>query len=245
MWLAYIIMAFVAYLVAMIYFRPGWKDGLVTFGIVLLCVTFYIFLTSGMDVSGREMFAAHKLLEAYDDLNGYTSDISKFQKKQVTYGEITGDGVKELKKIAAQYGGLSEFVDMGCGVGRSLVLARISGFKKCTGIELVEDRFKQAQSLMSKLPREWQSNTTVHHGDALQYDMKSHASTLVYASNLMWSREMNKRLFAKMAKECPKGTVVVVSNVDGFKAGHGIVMIGSTIVPMSWDLTSVVYILLI
>lgn len=239
MWIRDVFIIAGAYVISIVVLRPPLKTIVFTLLGLVILFALYIIVTSGADVSGREMFKAHGLVELYDSLNGYVSDVSKHDKKQMTYGEVTGQGIVNVAKIAKEHG-IDTFVDMGCGVGRSLILAKLAGFQKCIGIELVEDRYKQAVSCLLKVPSEISKDVEVHHGDMLELDLSGNPK-LVFASNLLWGPELNERFFAKVKEQCPKKTLIAAS-VYKKEDAAGLQKVTSINVPMSWEMHSTMHI---
>ena len=237
----HLVMVAGTYVITMVAWRPSVKHACFIFAGLVVLMTLYVIVTCGVDQSGRDMFKKHGLLELYDGLNGYTANTSAYNKKQVTYGEITGDGIQALAKIAKTHG-LTTFVDMGCGVGRSLILARLCGFKECIGVELVEDRYKQAMDTFDKLPVDIKQDIMIFQGDMMAFDLKRSHPIFVFASNLLWGKELTRQFLTKVQSECPEGSIVAMSVYDESHAEEGFQLLSKAKVPMSWETNSYVYI---
>lgn len=235
----HLVMVAGTYVITMVAWRPSTKHACFIFVGLVVLMTLYVLVTCGVDQSGRDLFKKHGLLEVYDELNGYTADTSAYNKKQVTYGEITGDGIQALAKIAKAHE-LTTFVDMGCGVGRSLILARLCGFKECVGVELVEDRYKQATDAFRKLPPDIQSDIKIVQGDMMTFNLSRAHPIFVFASNLLWGKELTQRFLNKVRNECPGGSVVALSVYEESHTEGGFQLMSKTKVPMSWESNSYV-----
>jgi len=192
------------------------------------------------DHEAYEEFQKYGLDKDFKSLQGF--DIS-FKDMTLVYGEICHKGVKKLRKYAKE-NNIKCLIDMGCGVGKCVFLGKIMGFEKCIGIEIVDKRIDQAYWFLSKLPQHMQKDIEFIRGDmytSINIKDKCQEPVLVFASNLVWSQDMNLRFYDKMSKECPSGSVIIASStVDNLP--ENIELIEKQNIPMSWQSASMAYV---
>ena len=220
-----------------------WDGVIIGLVISFMISLFYVWLFVDYEAQGH--FQKYGLREAYQKLDGFAVDPKD---PTFTYGEVLCRGMKTLKAIADSYN-ITTFVDMGSGVGKGVFLAKILGFDKCIGIEYIDVRHKQAVEFWEKLPKEMSRDIELIHGDMYtDIDFKEIADRdkpmMIYASNLVWSNDMNTRFFKKLGRECSPGTIIVTSkdSPDSSDSPHNIEMIRESTIAMSWDGRSKIYI---
>ena len=70
------------------------------------------------------------------------------------------------------------FLDLGCGKGRALLLARTYPFRRIIGVELLPELSDSARRNISRLPAEEQGRCELLSMDARQYDFRPEATFL-------------------------------------------------------------------
>lgn len=154
----------------------------------------------------------------------------------LTYGEVAHDAIKRMREIAKQHGIVS-FYDIGCGTGKALLLAILLGFERAVGVELVKRRYDIAMKMKRRLPSHLGKRLTILHGDFEDPHLVLRGANpvMVFASNVMWKDEDNRRLFRHLNMNFPRGSIVVVSSTpDNKKDLEGFNFIESVHMPMSW-----------
>lgn len=212
--------------------------------IALSILTIYILISMyGVYVSDKDIDTCfHDLLQKHhidpqilDGIEGYSCFTASFTH---VYGEILCDGMKAIWKLAKEHN-ISTFYDMGCGVGKALLMGKLLGFNTCIGIEDVSHRVKQAKLLKSKLPGDISSHMHIIHGNMLTYDYTQWQEPyLIFASNVMWDNTTNTAFFKMVARQFPPGTLLVVSKVyanDDTIISTKYEHMDTLIIPMSWD----------
>lgn len=231
-----------------IYYKCGFWDIVIVltvifFGLILLYSLVFV------DFVAWEYFKKYGLQDDFEKLNGYgvTPDdinrIGKVHLDTLTYGEIQAKGMEKIYAISTKHN-LSIFVDMGCGVGKAVFLAKVVGFKRSIGVEVVESRIQKAQAFHKIMPANLKQGIELYRGN--MYDIidfkKYNEPVTVYASNLLWSKDMTVRLFEKVSTECKSGSLLFMSRHHDLKPPKNMIYIDSANIPMSWDKGSNMYI---
>lgn len=164
---------------------------------------------------------------------------SKYKKHKTIYGEVYVRGIDNLYTYVRKShpNALHVFMDLGSGVGKSVVAAKLIGFKHAIGIEVVTERHNQAEIVRKKLPKAIQKSVEFHVGDCRDFDFTRFDKPIViFMSNLLWTRDTNEEMYHIIADKCPPGTLVVSSicNIhpkDESRFKHETRLN----LPMSWD----------
>ena len=129
------------------------------------------------------------------------------EKKEYTYGEVTGVGARQLAEemgisSAKARGGEGRiiFYDLGSGVARlvvQMVLDNPVAIHKCVGVELSKERHDVASSALSRIrSSEYKSDllskVELSNADALEYDFSD--ATHIYISSLCFPRQVLEEL---------------------------------------------------
>jgi SAM-dependent methyltransferase len=169
-------------------------------------------------------------------------NFSKGEEYNLTYGEITEDGIKTiidyLKKNNIP---VSTYIDLGSGNGRSLAYAIKNGFNKAKGVEIVEERHKYAISAMDKLP-EYKDSIELIQDDI--FNLKPNFfpnETTIFVSNLLFPPETNQKLFQYLSDNTLDDITLMVSKMP--KDLHKFKLNKTISIPMSWEKESTCYIL--
>lgn len=152
-----------------------------------------------------------KVHESIKNVNSYST----------VYGELTYDGIELLAKIIDRQK-IKVFMDIGSGNGKiPVVLAQSQSITTSFGVELVEERHKNAMVVKNKLLENPKFKEIVKKINLVNDDMfnvdfgkiATDSQTLVFISNLCFGEEITAQLFAKLAKELPIGSVIASSKI--------------------------------
>ncbi len=207
----------------------------------ICAVVLYITISfSFTDILIKDLLYIHGIDKIFDDINGYTLSPVKYLKHSTTYGEVSATGIKTMYEFVKDMG-IDTFIDMGSGVGKSVLCAKLIGFNKAIGIEIVSSRHKQALYILSKLPKRLdhiKRNIEFYELNMFDYDFSEYKDkpVLVFASNLMWSEKTNKDFFKHISDNCAPGTIIISSMYNLYPEEKRKLQKVTTLhVPMSWD----------
>jgi hypothetical protein len=172
----------------------------------------------------------------YKDLNGYIS--SKHDTYNLTYGEITLDGMNNIVKYLDDNNIRKDiFIDLGCGIGKSLIMAKMKGFKRCIGVELVKERFDNAMIAYNRLDKQDQEGIEIYNNDLFEEprirELDKNNSVIVFVSNLLFNQDVTNKMFTYLTDILPSNSLIIVSKrptTDSDKLKY----ISTLEVPMSW-----------
>jgi SAM-dependent methyltransferase len=159
----------------------------------------------------------------------------KGERYNLTYGEITEDGVKNIIKYMNKNNyDLTTFIDLGSGNGRSLVYAVKNGYKEGKGVEIVEERHDFAVTAKHKLPKYFQERMELSLCDLFNLDEDFFPKKCtIFISNLLFPRQLQQDIFEFLSNITKSGTILIVSrrpdNIFNFK------LLEVIKVPMSWE----------
>lgn len=189
----------------------------------------------------------HDLLDAYQGLSGFNVNTLGLQEYVTTYGEITDTGIQILsEKFRARFPptqATRTFYDLGCGIGRAVLgMAILNPDIQAVGVEIVQDRVRQAQLALERLrPR---APRAVNRVRIVQGSFTDPATRLsdacwVFISNLCLGDAIQKSLADKLVTELPVGAVVICSRELPLGEGSRLKLLErSFTVPMTWSATS-------
>ena len=162
-----------------------------------------------------------------------------------TYGEVgllsflrLLDHVKLIreKESGPEAGSTGVFYDLGCGVGKALVLAALKGgFDRCIGVELLPGLAAAARVLSEHLCRESMEVAPVEiiEGDMEKVPLENASLVLLNAGS--WQEPSLSRLRSKLSQVLPDGCVVMTIRYPLAKAGIGsLELVEDLWLPMSW-----------
>lgn len=146
------------------------------------------------------------------DINGFGKVKDIYPKNyKYTYGEIQIEAMQNIFK-EAQDNNISIFIDLGCGVGKGLVLAKFVGFKKVYGVEIVQERYEKAIRAISKLPKIDKNDIFIYNKDLFNFDLSQFRTPVaIFISNLVFPDDVNTRLFDYIINNSQKGTMIFCS----------------------------------
>lgn len=169
-----------------------------------------------------------------------------------TYGEIKYDGMLNIYKLAKEYHLTHTFIDLGCGVGKSLLMARLVGFKDVVGVEIVKGRYDIAIDLMKKMPATLSSRIYIYEGDSSTFipQIPLIKPYFVFISNIMYEDEENINIFEHLVSNYPLGSIIISSAIPDkpIKVKSKRYLVTKKVklnVPMSWYHKSMCYVSII
>lgn len=183
--------------------------------------------------------------EAYG--NNYfiiADDKEKWKQYNLTYGELTNDGVKKIVKYLKRHNfPLNCFIDLGCGNGKTLVYSIINGFQKAQGIEIVDKRYHFGVNAINKLDQPIKENINMVHGDifTLENNFFPNEPVVIFISNLLFSQDLNNKMIRLIDKKASPESIIILSRLPKNLLRYKVIK--TLIIPMSWDQNSTVYIL--
>lgn len=126
-----------------------------------------------------------------------------------TYGEMLPEGIDMLIN-ALRFRKTDVFYDLGSGTGRICLQVYLTKHIRCTGIEYVIKRHKEAQRSYKLLGSPAELNFI--RGDFLRKSWND--ATHIYMCNLCYSDKMTEKILEK-TKECPNlRTIIAIKNFE-------------------------------
>lgn len=165
---------------------------------------------------------------------------------KTTYGEMTYEGLETLYNHIQPMIEPSYFIDVGSGRGKlCLYMAQHTSIQKSIGVELVKSRYDDAQNLKNELSQnaqfvQYTNKTEFINADILTINLEQMITkkAFVWFSNLCFDTEMTIKVFDKLIKELPQGSIICCSktaeNINAEK-------LGTLSIPMSWSQNSNVH----
>jgi ubiquinone/menaquinone biosynthesis C-methylase UbiE len=152
------------------------------------------------------------------------------------YGEIELSSLEKIARNLHKPGGT--FYDLGCGRGKAVIFMGLTGlFKSCIGIEIVQERIELANEALSLIPC---APVQFYSASFLDPKFDYSSATVVYTNNLVFTPELNIKLFRRLLEMKP-GTCVLCNrlpqSIDGFEQE------GKIDLAMSWEKQSFLYVL--
>ena len=142
--------------------------------------------------------------------NARTQDANKYNGHQITYGELTYDGLENIKKNLAKHNiEYDNFIDIGCGKGRSVLhMSGLDNIKKSIGVELVSERVNHAKNVINKLKGKYKyflDSAEIIEGDFTKQNYNKifdkNAKIFIWISNLCFSEEVNAKILVKIQND--------------------------------------------
>ncbi len=126
----------------------------------------------------------------------------------VRYQPMQQDWLEESVRTLGLDVSRFDFVDLGCGKGRAVIIAAEMGFASSTGVEFAQELAETAQTNLDILKLK---NSRIVHGDAAAYDFPT-GDLMVYMNN-PFGESVMRPVIAKLAQAIaarPDRTVTVV-----------------------------------
>lgn len=170
---------------------------------------------------------------------------SNNSQNNTTYGEMNYDGITMINDKFNTSNQFDTFIDIGSGRGKLVLWYAVQpNINNSIGIEIVESRHKDAIKLKEQLgyPDITKSVQFICKDFAdINFSslIKPNSRVLIWMSNLCFSPTITDKIFSKIIKDFPKGTVICCSKET---SNTGVTLIEKITVPMSWTSNSNVYV---
>lgn len=173
------------------------------------------------------------------------------------------EGMQRLYSYVKKINGhIDTFIDVGSGRGKlCMFMASQPEISRVLGVELVTQRHEDALALKAELIEYQRTGKTVSKrvlncptgGGGIDYANKVTflnqnvleiefagyvGEVFVWFSNLCFDQSTTNDIFAKLAKELPKGSIICCSKEPSVEIGESI---GEVIIPMTWSKNSTVF----
>lgn len=227
----------------LVYFDFQWYEAL-AFIVGFSVLIYVLFMVNLQDSEASRLLRTHGLGDVFKNIDGFTVTRITLQPNMAsTYGEVRCKGVENMYKLARAHD-ITTFVDIGSGVGKALVLAKLMGFDKCVGVENNENRYRQAVLVKSRLPDRVSQDIELHFLDAMKFDLTSYTTpVLIFISNLLWPNDLCVEFTKKIIEEAPPGSLVVSSKCSYYlKDKERLRNVRMLETPMSWDWQALCYV---
>lgn len=210
---------------------------------IIVCVLcFFIYAhVYGVDYEFETMLDTHGISNIYKDYCGYINFVDKYSTKYSTeYGEIQYQGMQNIYQIANDRG-IRIFYDIGCGVGKSLIMAIMLGYDKAVGIELVDARYNKACVVLNRIPVKLRKRIEIYNGDMMEFEraFEEKEPVAVFVSNLTWPKKVTKEFYHKYGNGLPPGSIIVSSLFYCYVEDETSFIRKDINIPMSWDSKSI------
>ena len=170
------------------------------------------------------------------------NNMGKGKEYNLTYGEITEDGIKNIINYLKKNNiPVITYIDLGSGNGRSLAYAIKNGFSKAKGVEIVEERHKYAVKAMAKLPQYKDKIELVESDIFILQPSFFPKKTTIFVSNLLFPPETTQKLIQFLSDNTPDDITLIISKIP--KNLHKFKNMGTINIPMSWEKESTCYVL--
>ena len=191
----------------------------------------YLKLKGGNDYI-NELFNIYPKIEYINSSNTH--------KYNTTYGEIHKDSIDYIFNLNKNH---DTFIDLGSGNGFSCFYAAFfENIKKCIGIELVKERHEKAISIKNNLNNfeEHINKVELINDDIFNISLEefNNNNVIIWVSNLLFSNELNNKLFEKLYNEINDNTIIFTSSKPN---EHKLELIETFNLKMSWIDNSNVY----
>jgi len=208
----------------------------------------FILILKNKNMSIEEI---NEINEIYKKNSGYITNLSENENNEknlaLTYGEITYDALKNIKN---KFSTKDTFIDLGCGTGRSLVYALITGFNNAKGIELVEARVQSGKTAISEIQQKKLqinlNNLKIEQGDLFSLDNSYFPdNSVIFISNLMFSDDLNNKIIDFFDTKISSKNIVLIISKKINKTSKTFVLDENLLsTPMSWAANSTCYVYL-
>lgn len=121
--------------------------------------------------------------------------------RNLTYGEITKDGIEKIIQKITQYKKISDkdiFIDIGSGCGKlALHLAVKTNIKTIIGVEIIGIRNKYAKHIQNQINIE---STFFINKNIIDFDLS--ISTIIFINGVYFGEELINKIWDKIPKGC-------------------------------------------
>lgn len=165
-----------------------------------------------------------------------TKEIFESSGNSSTYGELTKEGMDKMLDGIVTKG--KTFIDMGSGLGKTVIWAAIKGFQKSIGIELAKERHDAATSIQNSLSDIYKNNITFINDSFFDAPVDFSSIDIVWISSLCFPNEIMGKIANKLNNDLKKGAIVFSSKeINAPK----LVPSGTMGVKMTWNENSNVH----
>jgi len=168
-------------------------------------------------------------------------EVERYKEHKITYGEIEYDGLEKMYSHVKKMFRFNPhcFIDIGSGRGKvCLYLAQKPEFDQVIGIELVTSRYTDALGLQNSLGSH-AAKVEFFNQDIFTLNLAALVNTspvFVWISNLCFEQTVTDKIYQKIIRELPLGTIICSSNnptsFENLEAQEKIY------IPMSWSQNS-------
>ncbi len=179
------------------------------------------------------------------DKGDKSKTLQSHPENNTTYGEMNYEGLNILNSKFNSSNSIDTFIDIGSGRGKLVLWYAVEpNITKSIGIELVEERHKDAEELKLKLASpEITSKVEFINEDFMKIDfsrlIKPNSKVLIWLSNLCFNPSVTNKIFEKVVREFPKGTIICCSKQTDVS---NVKKLDELTIPMSWSSNSTVYV---
>lgn len=200
----------------------------------------YLLFLSCSSIFARESVSEY-MQAKYQDVYGYGIPTSETQMiesagSSPTYGEITYEGLSKLLsdlKLSKK----DIFYDLGSGNGKVIIqTAYETPVKKAVGIELSPTRFKQANEVKTKLPKDMANRVVFKEEDIVNSNISD--ATVIFMCSTCFPDSLMNTLAKKFLKLRPGTTILSLKRLP---TNDLILLEKEYHLPMTWSENTSVY----
>jgi len=164
-----------------------------------------------------------------------------FTRECFTYGEVGAlSFLRLLDDMLARRGHGGAFYDLGCGVGKAVVLAGLHpiGFSRCVGVELLPGLCRIGRQLGLPIREEVASDIDIVQGDL--FDLEIGDAALVLVNIGSWEEPNLSRLRRHLLRVLPdRCTLLTIRKRLALPGSADLLHLEEAQLPMSWGLAPV------
>ena len=184
-----------------------------------------------------------KLKILYPNCKHDSVDSNLYNNNNITYGEMNYDGIEKLYNYIIQNynANINTFIDLGSGRGKlCMYMAAQSKIKHVLGVELVKERYNDAEVLKSELQHDFANKVKLLNENILNVDFTNYKNKqiFIWLSNLCFGLSNTDNIFQKLQTDLPSGTIICCSKKPESTTLECLTTIQ---IPMSWCNSSNVY----
>lgn len=183
-----------------------------------------------------------KLKKKYPETK-YDSLINKHDTYNTTYGEMTYNGMEKLISSLSKHNvnKCNSFMDLGSGRGSiCLYMASKPHIKKSIGIELIKERFDDANQLKNNINNKHYTSKVNFINDDMFNVINDHVYDinpyLIWISNLLFTPEITNKIYDLLINNLPNGSIICSSRSPSEYNQEQCKLIDTISIPMSWNI---------